>query len=209
MKPVPRSRPLPRGFTLLELVIALAVSSLVALMATAGLSFGLDFSKRMHHRLDEQMQAAQAERMLRQHWSQRSGQAEVEERTLRFTTTVPLMVQGAPVSGAVVYECRAEDDTTASPWALVQSVIPVADGRSRDPVEPLVLLDNLSECRFSFLRLRPPQRPVGGASTAQAPPTPEWVSKWPLGEAAPQVVRAHWSGARGTMPERVFAAVRR
>ncbi len=199
-----------QGFTLLELVIALAVSSLVALMATAALSFGLGFSSRMNERLDDQAHTAQAERLLREHWSQRAGQVEVEERILRFTTAAPLLVQGAAMPGAAVYHCQLDEDADAPDrWVLMHYIIPMVDGRTRDPVAPQRLISNLTDCRFSFLRLRPPDRPAVGAPVgAAAVPTPEWVSKWPLGEPAPQLVRAHWVGARAEMPERVFAALR-
>ena len=87
MTALPRHR--ARGFTLLELIVALALSSLVALVGTAGLSMASDFYARPQARNPAREAVRAAERILQHEWQGRGLRVYADATVLEFDTLHP------------------------------------------------------------------------------------------------------------------------
>ena len=94
-----------RGFTLLELIVALALSALVSLIGAMALGAGADFYSRHQQRLAQHADVKAAQRMLRVEWQARAKWVQVHSDSLEFDTTVPTSNPPQLGLGRVRYRC--------------------------------------------------------------------------------------------------------
>ena len=74
------------GFTLLELIVALAISSLVAVIGAAAMSTALNFYQRNTHRSSAREDVRAAERTMRHEWATRGISIRSDCSMLEFDT---------------------------------------------------------------------------------------------------------------------------
>ena len=211
-----------RGFTLLELIVALALSSLVALVGTAGLSMASDFYARHQARSPAREGVRAAERILQHEWQGRGLRVYADASLLEFDTVHPWQLPAPSRSrtsapdmpplplARVRYRCEPVADSKA--WALVYQVqalppaappgAPVARGPTPTPEaegQRWVLAAPLQVCAFSFL--------LQGLD-AQGKPQPRWVASWDASQPPPRLMRLALSGLHADAPPVVYSAHR-
>lgn len=199
-------RPAPRpaaqaGFTLLELIVALAVSALVALVGASALSGMLDFQHRSARRSDARADVRAAERIVRHEWASRAGVVRTDGSFLEFDTLYPYGAgPAAPVLARVRLACMpAADDQLQllhSVSALPEVAAPGASAPAPQWQDGQVLASGLRSCAFSLLAQV--RQPDGRTQ-------PRWQAQWE-GPDAPQLMRLALSGLRADMPAQVYAA---
>ena len=192
--------PAQRGFTLLELIVALAIASLVALMGASALSGMLDFQHRSAQRSEAREEVRAAERIIRHEWAGRGAAVRSDGKALEFDTAHPLSEVTAPIAAARVrLACEtSEDGVLELSHALLPADTPARPGAARPAWQDRrVLATGLQACAFSFLT----QVPEADGKTH-----PKWVTQWDGKTQAPQLMRLALSGLRADMPPMVFAA---
>ncbi|UHJ64538.1 PulJ/GspJ family protein [Melaminivora jejuensis] len=188
------------GFTLLELIVALAIASLVALMGASALSGMLDFQHRSAQRSEAREEVRAAERIIRHEWQGRGPAIQSDGQMLEFDTAHPLSDIGAPVGVARVrLACEtSEDGVLELSHALIPLDAPVRPGAAQPAWQGRqVLATGLQVCAFSLLA----QVPEADGKTY-----PKWVTRWDDKTPAPQLMRLALSGLRPDMPPVVYAA---
>lgn len=220
MMSAPVQRAPQRGFTLLELIVALALSSLVALVGTAGLSMASDFYARHQARNPAREAVRAAERILQHEWQGRGLRVYADATVLEFDTLHPWQLPTSSRSrtsapdtpplplARVRYRCEQAADSKA--WALVYQVqalppaappgAPVARGPTPEAEgQRWVLAAPLQVCAFSFL--------LQGLD-AQGKPQPRWVASWDASQPPPRLMRLALSGLHADAPPVVYSAHR-
>ena len=191
------------GFTLLELIVALAISSLVAVMGAAAMSTALDFYQRNAHRSAAREDARAVERTLRHEWATRGIEVRSDGAVLEFDTLHPVTKQSSLdlTMAHVRYACEA---TTEEGLALTHriSVLPPAPASTQQSaknnpvyVETRVLISRLQTCAFSFL---------GTAPDSQGKPQSRWLTTWDKQTPAPNLMRLAMSGVAVDLPPVVY-----
>lgn len=201
MKRSPRSA---AGFTLLELIVALAISSLVAMMGAAAMSTTLDYYQRNSHRSAAREDVRAIERTLRHEWATRGITVRSDGTMLEFDTLHPVSRRASPelTLAHVQYTCEA---TPNEGLVLIHRIRassakePNAAQRNQRPLyeETRVLATRLEACAFSFL---------GSLLNPQGKLQPRWVSSWDEKTPAPELMRLALSGVRNDMPPVVYQA---
>lgn len=209
-----------QGFTLLELIVALALSSLVALVGTAGLSMASDFYARHQARSPARDSVRAAERILQHEWQGRGLRVYADANLLEFDTVHPWQMptpsrqrtsvtDTAPLPLARVrYRCEKAAHSKA--WALVyqvQPLPPAAPVGAPVPSRPVadvegvrhVMAAPLQQCAFSFL---------AQGLDAQGKPEPRWVAGWDASQPPPRLMRLALSGLHADAPPVVYNAHR-
>ncbi|CAN7732919.1 prepilin-type N-terminal cleavage/methylation domain-containing protein [Acidovorax sp. LjRoot66] len=201
-----RSHPLAgtqTGFTLLELMVALAISAVVAVIGASAMSTALDFYGRNNDRARSREEVRGAERILRHEWTTRGIAVKGSATTLEFDTLHPVMGTpgAAPAIARVEYACETAEG--GGTMALVHRVktLAVATTNNRQPAPTLldtsVLASGLRMCAFSYLT-RMPNR--------EGKPIPTWLAKWEQLRQPPDLLRLGLSGVRDDMPALVYSA---
>ena len=201
-----RSQPLAgtqTGFTLLELMVALAISAVVAVIGASAMSTALDFYGRNNDRARSREEVRGAERILRHEWTTRGIAVKGSATTLEFDTLHPVMGTpgAAPAIARVEYACETAEG--GGTMALVHRVktLAVATTNNRQPAPTLldtsVLASGLRMCAFSYLT-RMPNR--------EGKPIPTWLAKWEQLRQPPDLLRLGLSGVRDDMPALVYSA---
>lgn len=215
MKRLQHLGPRQQGFTLLELIVALALSSLVAMVGTVALSMSSDFYARNHSRTQARDSVRAVERVLRHEWAGRGLRVASDGAVLEFDTVHPLQLpKGAAVLplplARVRYRC--EPSAGGRGWSLLYQVqplpppLPVGASAARLPPPPkteegtqTVLAAQLQVCAFSFL--------LQGLN-AQGRPEPRWVKRWEPTQPPPALLRLALSGLHADVPPVVYSADR-
>lgn len=212
MKRLQYLRPRQQGFTLLELIVALALSSLVAMVGTAALSMSSDFYARNHTRAQARDSVRAVERILRHEWAGRGLRVTSDGAMLEFDTVHPLQwPKGAVLPVARVrYSCVPSAGGRG--WSLLYQAQPlpppVPAGAVAPRLPPLtkteegtqtVLAGQLQVCAFSFLLQGP---------NAQGKPEPRWVKRWNPVQPPPALLRLALSGLYADVPPVVYTADR-
>lgn len=190
------------GFTLIELIIALAISALIAVIGSAALSAAMDFYQRSQQRgtLREDTRAAQ--RILRHEWAGRGPQIRSDGSMLEFVTAFPVLSQNTPAQtiGRVRWTCTdtGKQGTTLvrQVWAMPLGQLP-GKGDSAKALEESTLATQLQSCSFSFL---------GKRVDKMGNPETYWVTSWDDKTPAPHLMRFFLSGLRDDMPAVVYEA---
>ncbi|SDM30671.1 type II secretion system protein J (GspJ) [Oryzisolibacter propanilivorax] len=192
------------GFTLLELIIALAIASLVALIGASALSGMLDFRQRSAQRADARADVRAAERVLRHEWAARGKAVRSDGRSLEFDTLHPIGTGGGAAQPALAHVRLACEIAPSGALELLHFIrfLPL-DGAAPSTQGPprwqdrQVLATGLRSCAFSFLaRLR-------GADGQEHT---RWQTRWEENQPAPQLMRLALSGLREDMPPVVYTA---
>ncbi|MFN9471963.1 type II secretion system protein J [Acidovorax sp.] len=194
------------GFTLLELMVALAISAVVAVIGASAMSTALDFYGRNGDRARSREEVRGAERILRHEWTTRGIAVKGSATTLEFDTLHPVMGTpgAAPAIARVEYACEtAEGSSTMTLVHRVRTLPPAtaANTTARPPTPTLldtqVLASGLRMCAFSYLT-RLPNR--------EGKPIPTWLAKWEQLRQPPDLLRMGLSGVRDDMPALVYKA---
>lgn len=193
------------GFTLLELMVALAISAVVALIGASAMSTALDAYGRNGERARSREEVRGAERILRHEWTTRGMAVKGSATTLEFDTLHPVMgTTGAgPAIARVEYACEtAEGASTMALVHRVRTLPPAAASATARPQAPTlldtqVLATGLRMCAFSYLT-RLPNR--------EGKPIPTWLAKWEQPRQPPDLLRMGLSGVRDDMPALVYKA---
>ncbi|EJE53536.1 prepilin-type N-terminal cleavage/methylation domain-containing protein [Acidovorax sp. CF316] len=193
------------GFTLLELMVALAISAVVAVIGASAMSTALDFYGRNSDRARSREEVRGAERILRHEWTTRGISVKGSATTLEFDTLHPVMGTpgAAPAIARVEYACETAEGSNS--LALVHRVktlppaTPTNTGNRPTPtlLDTQVLASGLRMCAFSYLT-RLPNR--------EGKPIPTWLAKWEQLRQPPDLLRMGLSGVRDDMPALVYKA---
>lgn len=191
------------GFTLLELIIALAIASLVALVGASALSGMLDFRQRSAQRAEARADVRAAERVLRHEWAARGKAVRSDGRSLEFDTLHPASSAAATAQPALAHVRLACETAPSGALELLHSIRFLPDGTTPRPQgappwqEQQVLATGLRSCAFSFLaRLR-------GADGQEHT---RWQARWEENQPPPLLMRLAMSGLREDMPPVVYTA---
>ena len=199
-----RRRSFHAGFTLLELIVALAISSLVAIMGAGAMSTVLDFYQRNANRSSVREDVRAVERTLRHEWETRGVSIRSDGSMLEFYTLYPVVRQ-APPSLTVAHVRYACENTMAEGLALTHRVRSAAagqvgvvqHGQRAAYDETRILASRLQTCAFSFL---------GTIPSPQGKPQPQWFTTWDEKTPAPVLMRLALSGVRADVPPVVYQA---
>ena len=201
-------RPRHMGFTLLEMIVAMALSALVALIGATALGAGADFYARSGLRLHSHADIRAAERAMRTEWETRGSSVSLAADVIEFDTATPVMMLSNPGVVNVRYQCQTDGE---GHFKLVSETKPeVADpgpsaraGSANGPGPGVrkarILVSGLTECSFSALQNRVDA--AGRTTTA-------WVDSWSSRDRSPQLMRVRLAGQFGDMPYMVFVAMR-
>jgi len=202
------------GFTLVELLVAITLASLVAVLGAVVLRAALDFHARATGHLKEGEDLRAADRLLAREWSARRGEdvvataTELEFQSDRFSGPYAPGQQGAIRVG---YFC-SEDD--AGRMVLQRRLLVRAEagaeppGGTRSPqagapdakpgawrvLRTEVLMPRLAACSFGYLRTRESR----DARIA------EWRGEVGAGQPAPRLIRLRLATERGELAPLVY-----
>ena len=195
-----------RGFTLLEMIVAMALSALVSLIGAMALGAGADFYARSGLRQHSHADIRAAERTMRIEWETRGSSIALAPDAIEFDTTTPVTMLTTPGVATIRYQCLSDGDGR---FKLVSETKPLAPdpgrsapaGSANGPGTPVaqVLITGLTACGFAALQNRVDQ--AGRVSTA-------WVDSWSSKDRSPQLMRVKLTGQFGDMPSMVFVAMR-
>ncbi len=194
------------GFTLLELMVALAISAVIAVIGASAMSTSLDFYGRNGERARSREEVRGAERILRHEWATRGMLVKGSATTLEFDTLHPVMGSpgAAPAIARVEYACETpEGGSTMVLVHRIRALATAAPGNNNSRQQPPALLDTsvlasgLRMCAFSYLT-RLPNR--------EGKPIPTWLAKWEQLRQPPDLLRMGLSGIRDDMPAVVYRA---
>ncbi|TXH34456.1 MAG: prepilin-type N-terminal cleavage/methylation domain-containing protein [Burkholderiaceae bacterium] len=192
-----------QGLTLLELVVALALSALIALIGSTAMSNAVDFYHRGNERALAREELRAAERILRHEWSSRGQRVAASITQIEFDTVLPVTITlpQPPSVARVRYVCERTED--AQTWTLRHDILPLqhdAPAPSRTgsppltPLESTIIASRLHACNFSLLA----QAPMSQGSTQ-----PRWITAWSPNTSPPTLLRVAMS-FRDDMPALVF-----
>lgn len=202
-----RTRPAPlrqSGMTLLELVVAMAVASLIALLGASALSSAVSAHGRGSRQTQAREDMRSVERMVRHEWSARGQQVSSNGEWIEFDTLYPVAMTAAenPLVARVRYTCepsRADGDgyDLRHEISMVPASTPQRPSSQQQPqrLESTVIAHQLHACGFSLLseELDPQGRPVT-----------RWVRSWKPTNTPPSLMAMALSG-QGDLPKFVFS----
>ena len=193
------------GFTLLELMVAMALSVVIALISAMALGSSADFYARNALRQTKSSEFKILENTLRPEWQLRVNAFKLTDRSIEFVTTQP---RESDVVGNVMrvnYECSLNKPLSYSllhtsielpPPSKTDGTVPVKSPQEEYRIQT-VLLDNLKTCSFAALK----NSDVGKDKASM-----QWVSQWGVDDPVPKLIRLQVSDFRGEFPNYVFVA---
>ena len=193
------------GFTLLELMVAMALSVVIAMISAMALGSGADFYARNALRQTKSNEFKILENTLRPEWQLRVNAFKLTDRSIEFVTTQP---RESDVVGNVMrvnYECSLNKPLSYSllhtsielpPPSKTDGTVPVKSPQEEYRIQT-VLLDNLKTCSFAALK----NSDVGKDKASM-----QWVSQWGVDDPVPKLIRLQVSDFRGEFPNYVFVA---
>lgn len=192
-----------RGFTLLELVVALAVSSVLALGGAAALSTSIDVYQRISRRTNEAENFRAIDRLIKVEWAGRGQTVRSNGRVLEFDTLHATDFERVsnPSRLSIKYAC--EVGATGTYHFRYEAVtLPIqAPGSEPRPQAPQnetqVLADGLRECSFTFLT---------AVRSSEGQARPAWTSSWNATNPAPALLQLSMWGDGGRRPATVYPA---
>lgn len=224
-----RQRRPARGFTLLELVVAMVLSALLALLGAQALSMALDHMRRSQAEQREQEDTRAALRVFAREWAAREGRVSAQGGTeLAFDTREPIFLQLPGPVARVRYRCESSGAAGEGFTLVHEAFEPPPAAAPAPPLPPGTT---------ATLPGLPPPAPPGAGRPALRPPEPvarevlrsglagcefallrqntapdakeksSWVSAWEANQSPPpRLARVRWDSPRGEMPAAVFAA---
>lgn len=190
------------GFTLLELVVALALSTLVSLLGAMALGFASDFYARNEARLKHDTTVRTIEKTLRAEWGSRKGIARLSKDAIEFDTSSPIANKSQSGIIRVRYTC-VDDRDKSGQQVLLHETLQAA--KASDRTENLEvettsqLVGDLRVCEFSALQL---------SSNKSGDQFTEWVTLWNSEIQLPRLLRLKLNGSYVDVPDFVFVANR-
>lgn len=192
-----------RGMTLLELIVAMAVASLVALLGASALSSAVSTHGRGSRQTQLREDLRAVERMVRHEWSSRGQWVESNGKWLEFDTLQPvaMTVADSPLVARVRYTCEPSGEDGGGVFTLRHEISTIP-ARPAQPggvparrIESAVIAQQLHACSFALLReeMNPQGRRVS-----------RWTPSWTPANEPPPLMRMALSGPE-TMPELVFS----
>lgn len=191
-----------RGFSLLEMIVALALSSLVAMIGAMALNGSIDSFTRSNARRHNHEQFQATERALRVEWSNR-GKSRVllAENAIEFDANTPVLP--APRAGVarVRYACEKADDGSLRLRSEIVSPKPAASATNEAAKNGQAVpasetwISNLKECEITAF-----QRTISEKGQVSA----QWVKAWSDKIAPPELIRLNVQGEWGRVPPMVF-----
>jgi prepilin-type N-terminal cleavage/methylation domain-containing protein len=186
------------GFTLLELMVAMAISSLLALLGAASLSTIFDFYSRSMagHTAWEQLKGA--ERTLRYEWKGRGAYASLRDDMVSFDTASPAIASANATGASVAYRCLTDE---SGKIRLIQFLSALPDPseilKTQKSEQEITLLTDLRYCAFSAMRYSIDEN---GNHIAR------WVNFLDKNTPAPLLLRLEIKGTYFDGPPMVFTA---
>ena len=185
-----------RGFSLLEMIVALALSSLVAMIGAMALNGSIDSFTRSNARRHNHEQFQATERALRVEWSNR-GRSRVllAENAIEFDANTPVLP--APRAGVarVRYACEKAEDGSLRLRSEIVSPKPAASAAASTVPASETWIGNLRECEITAF-----QRTISEKGQVSA----QWVKTWSDKIAPPELIRLNVQGEWGRVPPMVF-----
>jgi general secretion pathway protein J len=180
------------GFTLVELLIALALLGLLTAMLVAGVRYEIQASSRQSTRLERAARLPAAFAFLRAHLSAARPVVPVNSNgttivfdgravDLDFVDTAP---QSAPAGGLYLFKFRIAHRQLRVSWYPFQGLLPVSNVASGDTL----LLDDITSGRFRYFGVTGPN--------ARA----DWHDQWPYASTLPLAIRLDIAFADGARP---------
>lgn len=202
-----RARSGQGGFTLFELIIAMALSAVLALMGAAALSAGADFYGRARRLMKEHESFRATERILRHEWLGRGAKIQASQGAqLSFETSQVAFLEEVRGVSFVRYRCESQGDggfrLLHEAYQLPLNLAGAGSGTESSTPPPKlllseVLLERLTQCGFSLL---------GAMHGPDGKITPAWLTNWDETTPAPLLLRLKATGQRGDLPPWLFAA---
>lgn len=194
-----------KGFTLLELMVAMALSVVIAMISAMALGSGADFYARNVLNQTKRSELKILENTLRPEWQLRINSFKLTDHTIEFVTAQP---RESDLKGNVVlvkYECKLNEQ---SGYSLIHTSVEmsppskfeapaVTPNVQEQPRTQSVLLDDLKICNFAAMKNL-------GNKTDRA--TIRWVSEWGADDPVPKLIRLQISVRGGDLPNYVFVA---
>ena len=193
----------PAGVTLIELLVAITLAGLVAVVGAAVLRAAIDFHGRAARHLVDSEHLRTADRLLQREWSLRSEQDLVAtSSSIEFRSD---RLSGIGVEGAarVRYLCSADESgqLTLERQLLAhahQGAAVTRDGSTAAPawrvLQTEVLVPRLAACSFAYLRTKEDR----DAKIAQ------WSAETGAGQPAPRLLRLSVATERGEIAPLVY-----
>ena len=180
------------GFTLVELLIALALLGLLTAILVAGIRYEIQASSRQSTRLDRTARVSAAFAFLRTHLSDARPVLPVNSNGTRivfdgraadlaFVDTSP---QSASAGGLYLFKFSIAHRQLRVSWYPFQGLLPVTETASGDTL----LLDDVASGRFRYFGVAGPN--------ARA----DWHDRWPLASILPLAIRLDIVFADGARP---------
>ena len=194
-----------KGFTLLELMVAMALSVLIAMISAMALGSAADFYARNIVSQTQRSELKILESTLRPEWQLRVNSFKLTNHIIEFVTAQPRESGTESNVVRVNYECKLTDQLG---YTLLHTSVELSES-SKTQVPALttnlqeqrrtetVLLDNLKVCNFAALKNE-------GTKTDRA--TMRWVSEWGADDSVPKLIRLQISIRSGDLPNYVFVA---
>ena len=193
------------GFTLLELMVAMALSVVIATISAMALGSGADFYARKNLRQAVRGEFNVLESTLRPEWQLRVKPLKLTDRSIEFVTTQP---RGNDLGSNVIrvsYECNLNEKLI---YSLVHTSIELSIPTEADgPTSTLIpqeqrraqitLLNNLNACSFSALESHDSK-----GRNAQR----QWLSQWRADEPPPKLLKLQVSNFQSDLLSYVFVA---
>ena len=189
------------GFTLIEVLVAITLASLVAVIGAAVLRAALDFHSRANRHLKASEDLRAADRLLAHEWSQRREPDLVATANRLEFQTDRLYGVGAEGAARVRYLCAGND---AGQMVFERRLLARADPNRPGPggadtatlrvLRIDVLVPQLLECDFAYLQTSESR----GAKIAQ------WRAEAGAGQPVPRLVRLRLVTQRGEIAPLVY-----
>ena len=196
------------GTTLIELLVAITLASLVAVLGGLVLRASIDFHGRATQRLSHTEHLRAADRLMQREWARRSEQDLVAASDqVEFRTE---SIAGLPPEGAAKVRYRCAEAESGRSALERQLLAPVESGQpggaqkaaSAGPawrvLRSEVLMANLTACGFDFLRARDTREGKVARWTGR------WVQEPGSEQLAPRLMRVNLATERGELAPLVY-----
>lgn len=202
-----RRRPATQtGMTLLEVILALAISSLTILMATTALSVASGYLKRQQQHDGAKQAMEDAFKLLQYELSFMRTLNAVSSKKIEFDTVLLHQKNGYQMPGRSIFECTESHDRRIElihrSFPLVeyssdkQKFLPNIVDATAVQAHSRVLISGLNSCAFEY----------GLAEAASLPNSKpgEWLSHWNQQPKDVRLVRFRLGTRQNTWPSGVF-----
>lgn len=193
-----------RGFTLIELVVAMVLLGVMMLLMYGGLNFaarGWDVGdangrRVADRRIGENFLRRELSEMFPMRWKEPNVVKfafEGDKDAIRFVSSRPAGISQGGLS-LVALEVRAEGGTSKRRNLVMRRALPDDEARSFAPLdaaEPTVLIAGVESISFDYF----------GAENDFTPP--QWSDTWKYTMKVPEVIRVRIQGDDGPQPEMI------